>query len=331
MTFLSDEAAAALAKRALAAWGLEGQEPELIARRENCVFRVRGPNGAPAALRLHRSGYTGSVEIASELALMEAVAAFGVTVPEPIPARDGERLVRVCDGPGDAILVDLLAWLPGAPLGRAGVPLGLGRAALAERFRELGAAAARLHLALDDWMPPEWFDRPTWNRDGLLGEAPVWGRFWENPALDRDQRGVIEQARATAREHLAEIASGADYGLIHADLVRENVLIGTGGAAIIDFGDAGWGWRAFELATILNRNREEPDFPLIEGSLIEGYDAIRPAPAEYFSARSLFFALRSFTYLGWIAERIGEPGAQARQTGMIARAEADAFGYLRSL
>ena len=331
MTFLSDDAAIEAARRALASWGVGDQIPELVARRENCVFRVIGPNKALAALRLHRPGYNGDVEITSELALMQAAGERGLAVPQPIPATNGARLVRIEGAAGAPMSADLLTWLPGEPFGRAGVPLKLGRSALKARFRDLGAATARLHLALDDWTPPDGFNRHAWDREGLLGASPVWGRFWENPMLNTAQRSLLERARSEAWAHLGALAAESDYGLIHADLVRENVLIGRTGPEIIDFGDAGWGWRAFELTTILNRNREEPEYPLIEASLIEGYEAHRPTPPEFLAAKPLFFALRSFTYLGWIADRIDEPGAFARLRGMMDRATADADAYLGSL
>ena len=316
----------ALAREALAAWGVADQTPELIARRENWVFRVRGPEGRPAALRLHRPGSADDDEIGSELAFMAAAAEAGLTAPRPIEAFSGGFLTLTREGRR----ADLLTWLDGPPLGRSGAPLGPDRAEVMRRFRALGAAAARLHLVADRWTPPAGFRRPEWSRDGLLGDAPVWGRFWENPALSPDQRRLIDRAREAAWRALGALSEGGDYGLIHADLVRENVLVSGEGVALIDFGDAGWGWRAFELATIMNRNREEPDAAQIEAALIEGYAAHRAPPAEFLTKRPLFAALRSFAYLGWIADRIGEPGAAKRQEGMIARAVADAEAYLRA-
>ena len=49
-------------------------------------------------------------------------------------------------------------------------------------------------------------------------------------------REVIQAARFKAREELARLqAGGADFGLVHADVLRENLLCGPQGMALIDF------------------------------------------------------------------------------------------------
>ena len=45
--------------------------------------------------------------------------------------------------------------------------------------------------------------------------------------------------------------------------VRENVLVDGDNIRLIDFDDAGFGWHMFEIATILHKNRSEPDYSLI--------------------------------------------------------------------
>ncbi len=67
---------------------------------------------------------------------------------------------------------------------------------------------------------PADFTRPRWDHDGLVGEAPFWGRFWDHPAATPDQRDVLLAARAA----LAEFLTG-EVQPIHADVLRENVLV----------------------------------------------------------------------------------------------------------
>ena len=97
--------------------------------------------------------------------------------------------------------------------------------------------------------------------------------------------------------------AGGDVGLIHADLVRENVLLAEDDVRLIDFDDAGFGWRMFEIATALHRNRDEPHYPLIEQSLVNGYRSVRVLPDAELERLPLFMLLRSLTYLGWIRAR----------------------------
>ena len=175
---------------------------------------------------------------------------------------------------------------------------------------------ADLHLKSDDWTPPPHFRRHAWNLDGLLGEAPLWGRFWENPRLTPAQAALMTKARVKARQVLAALPA-ADYGLIHADLVQENVLIGPKGPQLLDFDDGGYGYRLFDMATVLNFILREPDPEPLQRAFTQGYLATR---AIDLTALPLFQAIRAFTYVGWVVPRLSEPGADARHTRFIALA-----------
>ena len=71
--------------RALAQWGMAGAELELIAARENEVFRVLQGDRS-FALRLHRQGYRTYEELVSELDWMDAASRGGILVPAHPPA-----------------------------------------------------------------------------------------------------------------------------------------------------------------------------------------------------------------------------------------------------
>lgn len=298
----------------LAHWGLEGAPCRLVAHRENRVYAVQMPQGR-AALRLHRPGYHDRAALRSELDFMAHLAASGLRVPAPFAASSGALLVGAGDPP---VMADLLEWLEGAPLGRSGEPLPW--ADPAPLFHALGVTLARLHSAADAFDPPTGFSRPAWDGAGLLGEAPLWGRFWDNPALSAEERALLLRARDAARRALAAFAPGADYGLIHADAVRENVLVHAGTLSLIDFDDCGYGFRLFDLATALHPNRDEPGFAEIRAALLEGYRSQRALGAEAEAALDLFALLRAFTYVGWIMARADTPDAAARARRFIDRA-----------
>lgn len=305
------------ARAAAAPWGLADAPIELAARRENAVFRVRGADG-DLALRLHRPGYRDADQLRSELEWMAALARGGLSVPRPIARPGGALFAEMGD-----TLVDVLTWLPGETLGKAGEINGVAdRAAFC---RHLGAQMARLHDLSDAWEMPEGFTRPAWDRQGLLGEAPLWGRFWEHPHLSPAQAALFRAAREAAGEALAECEGTADYGLIHADLISENMLIAGDRLSFIDFDDGGPGFRDFELATFLLRFVDAPDHADLRAALCEGYGARRAVDGAQLE---LFLLLRALTYPGWIAARLGEPGAQARSARAIAVAEALARRWL---
>lgn len=305
---------------ALSRWPLDIRSVALAAQRENEVHRAEAGDGRVYALRFHRPGYRSDAQLQSELSWMAALAAGGLDVPRPIASRDGHFIESV-----HGYQVDVLTWLPGQPLGSAGMPLSL-----ADRpgaFRALGAALARLHAISDAWVPTAGFQRPAWDIDGLVGEDPLWGRFWENTAVSRDERDILLQARDAARHDLLAQRELLDYGLIHADAVRENVLIDGVSARLIDFDDSGWGFRLFDVATALLKNRNEPDYALLEKALLDGYVSHRALDTRLLP---LFMMLRAFTYLGWIIPRLGEPGAAERNQRNLGPAIELAEEYLKS-
>jgi Ser/Thr protein kinase RdoA (MazF antagonist) len=302
---------------ALALWGLEGCPVALVAARENQVFRVEAPDG-PLALRLHRPGYRSRAELASELAWMAALEGRGVKVPRPVPANDGSLCVAVGD-----TFVDVLTYLEGTPLMKDG---GMAQDAdPSETAFRLGGTLARLHGISDEWNAPAGFVRPAWDIAGLLGDCPLWGRFWENPALTAEQAELLTEVRSIARRDLSRLEPDLDYGLIHADAVPENVLVGDGAVYLIDFDDGGYGFRLFDLATTVNRlQRHTPDGAagrrFLDGYLQDRPIDLRPLP--------LFRLLRSLTYVGWVIARIDEPGAAARCARFIEEATTQAKTYL---
>jgi Ser/Thr protein kinase RdoA (MazF antagonist) len=306
----------ALAQRAARLWGFGPDQIRLAARRENIVWRAEDARGA-FALRLHRPGYRDADQLLSELQWMDALAQGGLNVPRPVPSRAGALVQEVGD-----TLVDLLTWLPGAPIGSQG------QLAVADRVglcRDLGNLLARLHAISDAWSPPPGFSRPKWDRAGLLGDRPLWGPFWDNPDLSEAQRATLLAARAKADAQLAAIEPGLDAGLIHADALSENILIHDGALSLIDFDDGGWGFRDFDLATFLMRFLPASDYPALRAALLEGYATRRAVDP---GTLDLFILLRALTYPGWIIPRLHEPGGAERSARAITTALPLAEAYL---
>lgn len=305
-----------LEKRAaeiLPRWKLPAISPVLVKYRENAVFRVARLDGGLAGLRLHRPGYHDEQALRSEMLWLSALHRAGLSVPEPIATIDGDLIVRVDIDETLVQHADLLNWLPGKPLGESGKPLEHGLQEQKDLFFQLGALLARLHAASDAWTLPPDFSRPAWNAEGLLGDAPVWGRFWDCEGLTQEQHRELSALRERLSGALQRLEGrSADYGLIHADLVRENILVHDGKVSLIDFDDAGFGWRMFDIATALLKNRREPHFEDIRESLIAGYRSERTLPQSELDMLPLFLTLRSLTYISWIALRPEMPGARER-------------------
>ena len=293
---------------ALKRWGLEGAELEFVTGRENRVYRVHTGKG-DYALRFRRPGYHGGDELESELKWLDAMDGAGISVPRPLASKSGGFLEQV-----DGRFVDVVGWLDGKPLGQNQVPLSLDDTP--GTFRRLGVELARFHDFCDAWERPEGFTRWSWDSDGLLGEAPVWGRFWDNPTLDGESGALFEEFRGVARNKLETYAGELDYGLIHGDLARENVLLDGDAVRLIDLDDGGFGFRLFDIATVLVNMFHEPELGIIESALIEGYRTRRGLDE---SKLGLIVVLRAATYVGWIVPRIEEDGGAERNARFIAR------------
>ncbi|MXY33772.1 MAG: phosphotransferase [Boseongicola sp. SB0676_bin_33] len=295
-----------IVEEALCQWGMSGARYKLVASRENAVYEVLDARGR-FALRLHRQGYRSDAELRSELAWMAAVAEGGLSVPSPALTVGGECLAHI-----DGMQVDVLTWLRGRTLDDA-----LAKCAREIRrslFFALGREMALLHQVSDAWDPPQFFERVHWDRDGLLGRAPLWDRFWENPELTASDRGLAERFRRAASDRLEEIEPTLDYGLVHADLVPGNVLVDSNVLRLIDFDDGGFGYRLFDVATALLKHMPMADYPRFRIGMIEGYHSIRPLDV---AELDLFLALRSATYVGWNITRIGEADGAARNRRFI--------------
>jgi len=285
-----------LAQEAAQHWG--GQSPRLIRNRENAVFEITLPTG-PAALRLHRMGYQSDAAIWSELWWCAALAAEGVAVPAALPNLRGDLLVTLSNGRKASVI----SWVKGEALGIAGEPFDLPLPVLLDRHRALGRLVAEFHAATAKLTLPEAFTRPRWDIPGLVGEAPFWSRFWEHPEATPDQRATLIRARAFLRERLTDHATTAPIVPIHADVLRENVLVNDHSLSLIDFDDSGWGFALYDLGTVLSQNLYEPAYPEIRDALMEGYGTSDRAMVE------IFTLARTCASVGWTMPRLapGDP------------------------
>jgi Ser/Thr protein kinase RdoA (MazF antagonist) len=305
----------ALADLAVRSWPLNVRTVTLAAHRENAVYRVEADEGA-FALRLHRPGYRLAEELTSELQMMAMLEQEGIAVPRPLKARDGAFLNLVND-----TQVSVLSWLQGRPLGLTGHPLVLDHRQ--GTFFRLGAALADMHAAFDGWQRPPGFTRPRWDADGLMGDNPTWGRFWENPLLTQEQVQLFLAVRDRLRRILND--GDFDHGLIHADLVSENILVDGVQPVLIDFDDSGFGFRLQDLATALVKHQDEHDYAELRAALLSGYRKRADITGEDVT---LFLLIRHLSYVGWIAPRMVDAATQKRAEGFIVQAVIHAQQFL---
>jgi Ser/Thr protein kinase RdoA (MazF antagonist) len=301
-----------LALAALSRWPLEWVRVEPIKVRENAVYAVHTADGRRVVLRVHRFGYHSDAALRSEFAWLQALGAHGIEVPRPVLSRSGNPF-ELIDFPGERgpRQVDVFEWIDGHQLGSVDGGLTTDPVWIERTYRTVGELAAKMHNQSCAWPAPPGFQRHSWCDEGLAGETPLWGRFWELEALSPQQRALFERLRECVMKELVAYGKDPDrYGLIHADLVPENILVDADRLRIIDFDDAGFGWHMFEIATSLYFIRREPYYEDARDALIAGYRRHRTLTDEHASLLPMFLAARGTTYLGWVHTRKGEPTAR---------------------
>ena len=243
---LSDEAQLNLltdsAQAALEHWNLSGADLRLLKHRENAVFGVES-NGARAALRLHRFAYHSDAELDSELLWMCALSDAGILVPEVIPTTSGSNFISIANEAfPEPLQVDLFQWIDGEQLGS--VEEGVAdEARLEDTYRAIGEIAARVHNQASSWQLPPGFTRHAWDEEGLAGDSPFWGEFWQLSAATDVERRLLERCRDKLYDDLRQQPkSDRNYSMIHADFAPENLMVDGDGVRLIDFDDAGFGW-----------------------------------------------------------------------------------------
>ncbi len=271
---------------------------------ENVTFRVTdGRDGGVHVLRLHRPGYHDLDALNSERDWTGALSAAGIGAPVALRARDGAWFIPV-DIPEtrETRYAGLTRWIEGERLADL-----LERAGPSEApgwFRQLGAAAAALHNQAGAWAPPTGFTRHALDTDGLMGEAPWWGRFWESPLLSASEQSLALAARLKIAPALDRLGRDRSvFSLIHADLHPGNVLVSGDRLAVIDFDDAAFGWHAYDLAVAIFHVQPEPNFAEVQAALLAGYSSARALDAQIEALIPMFLLIRGLAVIGWLSQR----------------------------
>ena len=277
-------------------------ELKFISQSENIVFKVRSMQQEEFVLRLHRPGYNSLAELKSERVWTAALNDAGISAPVGVPSTTGEPFVQI-----EERYAGMLRWSAGTTL-QPEFYATKDPDTRNQHLEQLGRLIARLHEQAIEWAPPQDFERRHLNTDGLVGETPSWGRFWEVPEVDRAVRDRLSHLREALQLRLSEYETQAkatqQFSLIHADLHLGNVIRAGDTLHIIDFDDAAFGFHAFDLAVAINEFQTLPEYDEIADALITGYSTVRPSHAETMRAwLPAFHVVRTCSILGWLHDR----------------------------
>jgi len=299
------------ALKALKSFPVDVEDIELIAHSENVTFRVSVRGGdTEYVLRLHRPGYNSIEELNSERAWTKALKKAGVPVPASLLTHHGDyfELVDVPNA-GKPCYAGMTTWFEGSPLSDY-VETSSDVVERERTFRRIGEIAAAIHNQSAHWKAPASFARRRLDLDGLLGEAPLWGRFWEHADLTSAEVDLLLRAREGIRDSLRAYGERPDnFSLIHADLHPDNIVYDGESLALIDFDDSGYGWHMYEIASALIEYRFAPGFGALRDALLEGYREHRPLAAQDADMLPAFLLIRGMAIMGWFHQRPEHAGS----------------------
>lgn len=301
-----------VAVAALTHFPVEAEKIELVAHSENITFRVSIRNsGCDYVLRLHRPGYNSFEELKSERIWTMALGEAGISVPDALLTNQGQHFELV-DIPavGEQRYAGMTTWAEGCTLSDY-LETNLNGGERVGFFRRIGELAAAIHNQSTCWKAPPGFGRQRLDLDGLLGEAPRWGRFWEHSDLTRVEAALVQQARKRIHSELSNYGESPDnFSLIHADLHPANIIYNDGDLALIDFDDSTYGWHMYELASALIEDALAPDFGAIRQALLDGYREHRPLAERDVDMLPDFLLLRGMAIIGWFHQRPEHTGSE---------------------
>lgn len=278
---------------------------------ENTTYRIDAPDGERFALRLHRPHYQTARSIESEAAWMLALGETGLVTPPPLRGADGKLVQAVQARDGTERLVTAFTWVDGVPLSH------LDRLDLWSRLGEL---MALVHEQARRWRPPPGFTRDAWDLDGLVGERARWGDPYRLGSWDDETGRLLLACRAAVRERLSTFGTGSDrFGLVHADLSFENVLVQDDGTTVlIDFDDSGPGWFLYDLAVALHPFEHRAGFTERRDALIAGYRSAAEVPHDFFGELPTLLMARRLATLGWMFTHAETAHARRQRTVRLA-------------
>jgi Ser/Thr protein kinase RdoA (MazF antagonist) len=215
-----------------------------------------------------------------------------LSVPRPLPARDGSLVVEAgAGGVPEARLCEVFSWVDGRNLAEGISSVNISR---------LGELMAGLHAHALTYHPPSEFSLLRFDRVFRFPEPVVLLDETFSPLFPAARRVVYEKAIAWAQESIDRLkASGEPMRIIHGDLHQWNVRNKRGVLSPIDFEDLMLGWPVQDIATTLYYF-DFKNYTDLRTAFREGYTRHSPWPERRAGELDSFIAARGLGLANFI-------------------------------
>lgn len=307
----------------LAQTGWQDAQIRLLGHTHNTVFELIRGEDERFVLRLHRPQQMSPARLASEQDWLRAVSTgTRLRVPQPMPFGDGAWIASAPFN-DETVMALLFRYLPGDSV----LPADFTEA----HARQVGHFLAEMHQFSARFTPPQSFDRPRLDWEGLFGENSPYHPGAGAAIFTPDQREIFAAVAECVRLAMAELGEDrGEFGMIHADLLCKNLLFRAGEAAAIDFEYCGWGYYLYDLAPLLWQLRSESAFPALRKALWAEYTAIRPLSARHHELLEVFLAARHLASCRWIAANLSHPAVRDKAPQIVEARTAEMRHFLQT-
>ena len=276
-----------LARKALAAYGMDEARLDVVSHADHALFRVsdRIASGdkAPAryGLRIFPRGWSRG-QILRTLLWLGALRRE-LPVPEPILTRTGELVQSLSTrGVSGFRQVALLSWLDGLRLDVVEWTK--------EQVRDVGRLIGAVHDHATRFRFPQDLAPPRRDADALT-ETIDPARL--SQALAVGEEMLFVAAVDLVRSAMSDLGVDAHVaGMIHGELMPDHVIFEEDGARAVGFTGARWGHYVYDLATLDLSLRPLENADILRGALLEGYGETCSLSSGFIDSLDAFAALR---------------------------------------
>lgn len=276
--------------------GFQNSQILLFKFSENIICKVQSEKeGKCAMLRINRPGYHSEEELKNELLwITEINEKTDIHTAEIYRGKDENVLHTFTSGSGRKYTYSMQAFLPGIPLRQ------LKADSRQEQLKQVGRIAAKLHT-MEEQSPHrcDSFARFTWDIPDTLYEGARWGHFQAYADMTKEERQLLQKTAEKIEESMLRYGrTRKNYGLIHADLHSENVLVDGDTMSLIDFDDSGYSWYLYDLGSAVSQ--QSARLGDMAEAYRKGYEEIRPLSSEDIRMTDTFVLLKRLVRIGWM-------------------------------